>query len=339
MKIKVNKKIAIVLAVLILTLSIGSVAFAASGYKDLRAWYNNIKIFKNGKQVQLDFEPFIIDGYTYVPLRAVGELFNKDFDWDGVNYTINIKDRPDTGLNAMMVQIVEQQVTISNLEAKVKELEAELAKKPTVSSLSDLEKQLNKEFGRYARIDFEIDLYESKGKLEVRIYVDLDVDYNDWDDLSKRDIEDYVQDIVDYILDNYKDVTISGFIEDEPIREKLYSFTVSKTGSVSLSTKTTGYSDLDDLEYDLYDAYVDYYGIRDIELYDDGNYIDIILYVNKKDWDSSGSSNQRRVLKWIYEDIKYEYKNAYLFGEIVDYSTGKTLYNFDYDSSGNADIW
>lgn len=344
MKIRMNKKIAIVLAALILTLSVGSVAFAASGYKDLKAWYNNIKIFKNGQQVQLDFEPFIIDGYTYVPLRAVGELFNKDFDWDGVNYTINIKDRPDANLNNMMKQIVDQQVTISTLEAKIKSLEAELDKKPTVSSLSDLKKQLNKDWGKYSDVQFDIDLYESKGNIEVRIYIDTWYDGNAWNKISTNNRTKYLQNIVNDITKNYKDVNkITGFIEDTETDKEVLTFTTSSKGTVSVTTKGSGGSsssaNLKDLENSLYKEYKDDMGIVNIILSWNKDDIEVAIYVDYKYFKNYEKGEIKEYLEEIYDDIVYKYSDAYVDGYIEDDDDGYTFYQFEFDSKGNIKLY
>lgn len=333
MKIRMNKKIAIILATLILTLSIGSVAFAASGYKDLKAWYNNIKIYKNGQLAQLDFEPFIIDGYTYVPLRAVGELFNKEFDWDGVNYTINIKDKPDPGLTNMMVEIVKLQQEKVTLENKVKALESELAKKPTVSSLSDLEKQLNKDYGTYEKVYFDIDLYESNKKsIEVRMYVDLDDDYDYWKKLSESKITSLIQDIVDDIKSEYKDYDVTGFIQDEADRVKLYTFTLNNRGKVVLSKKAGGgyYGDLDDLEDYLNEEYGYYQKIDfEFELYEGKDYIDVSVYVDEDDWDDAGTTWQRSFAKKIANVVAEEYPDYTIYVEVYD-NNGDPLNDYEY---------
>lgn len=50
--------------------------------------YNNIKIFLNGREIELKddngniVEPFILDGTTYVPIRVVAESFNRIVKWD-----------------------------------------------------------------------------------------------------------------------------------------------------------------------------------------------------------------------------------------------------------------
>ena len=45
----------------------------------------------NGNKV----EPFIIDGTTYLPVRAVGEAFNKDVSWDGKTNTVSLTTKQE----------------------------------------------------------------------------------------------------------------------------------------------------------------------------------------------------------------------------------------------------
>lgn len=75
-------------------------AWAATGQQSITVGYNNIKVYidnvltemkdPNGKTV----EPFIYDGTTYVPLRAVSEALNKEVVWDNNTKSIYIGAQP-----------------------------------------------------------------------------------------------------------------------------------------------------------------------------------------------------------------------------------------------------
>ena len=58
--------------------------------------YNNISIYINEKQIEPKdvsgniVEPFIIDGTTYLPVRAVAQAFEKNVDWNGESKTVFI---------------------------------------------------------------------------------------------------------------------------------------------------------------------------------------------------------------------------------------------------------
>jgi len=55
--------------------------------------FNNMKIKINGNLANIEEEPFIYKGKTYVPLRAIAELFNKEVSFDSNSNTILINDK------------------------------------------------------------------------------------------------------------------------------------------------------------------------------------------------------------------------------------------------------
>lgn len=54
--------------------------------------FDNLKIKVNGKLVNIEEEPFIYKGKTYVPLRAIAELLNKQVSFDPKTKEIKIDD-------------------------------------------------------------------------------------------------------------------------------------------------------------------------------------------------------------------------------------------------------
>ena len=76
----------------------GGITFAAARTEQLEAYYSNIKICINGTEIQPKdakgniVEPFIVDGTTYLPVRAVGESLGKYVSWDGATNTVYITD-------------------------------------------------------------------------------------------------------------------------------------------------------------------------------------------------------------------------------------------------------
>ena len=77
-------------------------AFASGSVrKTLNVIYNNIKLVVDGKPVEFgkdsagnQIEPFIYNGTTYLPVRAVGEALGKKVDWDGATRTVYIGQKP-----------------------------------------------------------------------------------------------------------------------------------------------------------------------------------------------------------------------------------------------------
>lgn len=239
-----SKKLAVLVAVMILILSLASTGFAANLKKSLAVTYRNIRVFNNGVQAYFTNEPFIVDeqGRTYLALNDMALLFNKDIGWDNATSTINIKDKPGQNITELYNQVITQQQTISQLENKIKSLESQLKEQDEVVSIKDLRKQLLEDHDRIdknknLKID-DIKLFERKGDIEVEIYIDLESDssYDAWYNLEDDDIEDFLQGIVDDILDikEYEDADIEGFIEDVFDGQELVGFTIDKRGEVVL---------------------------------------------------------------------------------------------------------
>ena len=64
--------------------------FAQTGSQKIDAVYNDIKIVVDGKEVSTSTEPFIYNGTTYLPVRAIGEALGKDVSWDAETNTVYI---------------------------------------------------------------------------------------------------------------------------------------------------------------------------------------------------------------------------------------------------------
>lgn len=85
----------LVAGVVLSSLVVGAVpTMAEKVTKTAELFYNNIKIVIDGKQADLrdaqgnTVEPFIIDGTTYLPVRAVSDALQKAVSWDGATQTV-----------------------------------------------------------------------------------------------------------------------------------------------------------------------------------------------------------------------------------------------------------
>lgn len=78
----------------------GGAVFAATGSKTIEVSYDNIKIFMDGEEVKPKdangnmVEPFIYEGTTYLPVRAVGNAIGKEVSWDGVEKVVYLGAKP-----------------------------------------------------------------------------------------------------------------------------------------------------------------------------------------------------------------------------------------------------
>ena len=83
-----NKKFRIVSALAII-FALSTVVLASARLVNIKVAYDNIKVVVDGREVQFGvdstgkkIEPFIYNGTTYLPIRAVGEALGKQVQWD-----------------------------------------------------------------------------------------------------------------------------------------------------------------------------------------------------------------------------------------------------------------
>ncbi len=229
MKIFSKKVVLSTLVVLLVSLLLASTIFGANFDKMLQAHYRNIKIMNNGQLVAIEpaYEPFItyIDGNptTFVPVRALGEILGKNVLWDGVNYTVNITDKPDQNLANLQLQLAMKDIEIKELEKEIKDLKAKLEEKEKVEKEEEkeiltarqLEKALNSEYGRYRvnreTIEFSFTIEEFRRSVEVIVEVDVD----DWEDfIGPKTGKSLLEDIFRDVQDNYEDYEVYGELVD-----------------------------------------------------------------------------------------------------------------------------
>lgn len=85
-----------VLTTLLLVGAVGTAA-ATVGTVPANLEYSNITVTLDGAPVKLvdvngnPVEPFIIDGTTYLPIRAISNAFGLEVDWDGATQTVILK--------------------------------------------------------------------------------------------------------------------------------------------------------------------------------------------------------------------------------------------------------
>ncbi|MED4782177.1 stalk domain-containing protein [Brevibacillus choshinensis] len=201
--------------------------------KNLSATYNNIKVLYNGNQVSTTIEPFIVNGTTYIPLRMMAGVFNKDINWDGTNYTINVKDQADPGYEAQLsakdAEIKRLQDKIDDLNAEIDDLEDELDDDDSSSDdfdddLSDLEDTLNEDYGDYEGLEWDITLDGDEDEIEVEIAIDFDDYEDDFNDLSEKKLKSLVEDIVNDIWSDFEDSDVTGVIIDSSSDDEQYEF-------------------------------------------------------------------------------------------------------------------
>lgn len=334
-----KKKIALMIAVLMLVLSFSTTGFAAWATKTLQASYRNITVFVNNTQKVATnangtvVEPFIVDGTTYVPLRGIAEMLGYQVSFNPTTYRIDIVG---TDVAALAAQITQK-------DARIKELETQLAKYSTVS-LSSLEDDLEDDYSKLGTVAIKsITLKGDKNNIELQIYVDLTrtTDYEAWKAMSDTTKKTAIQNMVDDILYVYKDANVTGFVQDNYDNSKILKFSLDSRDRVVLGSTGT-VDDIADLEDELNDLFYRYYyetgKYVSFEIFVDGDEDDIILEleVDEDDFEILYKEEVQEYLNDIYDEIQDWFDGAAVEGEIVDGST--LLATFYFSSRGTLNL-
>ena len=97
----------LVTGVLIGTLLTSGVVFAKQTTETINVVYDNIKILIDGKEYQPTdangdvVEPFIYNGTTYLPVRAIANAFDKEVDWEAQTSTVTLGSKNYDWLDQM----------------------------------------------------------------------------------------------------------------------------------------------------------------------------------------------------------------------------------------------
>lgn len=89
-----KRKFKVLIAALAAVLAIGITAFAKQATETISVMYDNIKILIDGVEYTPKdangnlVEPFVYNGTTYLPVRAVANAFDKDVDWEPQTSTV-----------------------------------------------------------------------------------------------------------------------------------------------------------------------------------------------------------------------------------------------------------
>lgn len=97
----------IIAGVLIGTMLPSGIALAKQATETIRVTYDNIKILIDGKEYHPTdangntVEPFIYNGTTYLPVRAIANAFDKEVDWEAQTSTVTLGSKNYDWLDQM----------------------------------------------------------------------------------------------------------------------------------------------------------------------------------------------------------------------------------------------
>ena len=332
-----NKKkiLALTISALIFFLSFGTSSYAETIQSTLKAQFVTFKILFNGTQVTPTdnegkaVQPLLVNGTTYLPIRAFGVLFDKNVDFNNTLKQISISDKPNNEIESLKAQIAEK-------DNQILILQAQLSAKSGNRSLSIMEDELNDEYEDYEGLDVNITLSGTKSKITVKVDVGSK---SKWNNLSTSKKNKLLQNIVDDLFDEYDKPSISGTVKAGS--STISSFTASSSGKLKLSS-----GDFSDYEEDLFDDYEDLgddYFRNDtivldyISLEGDEDDLELVIALDLEDfydenykWSDLSRGKITLLAQDICDDIWAidEFKNADIEGTIIDTYEDEELESF-----------
>ena len=286
-----KKKVIIILLAVAVMLSLGAAASATTGAKMIEATYRGIIIMTNGNMVTPEpgmGEPFIVtsEGRTYVPIRMAAEALGLDVEWvDWLNAVKITGSTSSSELEALRAENASLKDQLKAYQDKEKGID-----------LRDLEDELLADYGKLKDVKIEdIILDGDEDDVDVEIEIDL-YDYESkWKRLTDRDIQYWIEDLVEDIQYELSDDTyVSGEIIDIDSDDVLVKF--NKKGESSLRVTfydddyRSGGADASDVEDDINGSGYDVSGIdftvTDVSYDEDDEEVSVILKADYNALDS-----------------------------------------------------
>lgn len=204
-------------------------AVSAANYtKTITATYRNIGVTYNGASKTLSAEPFLVDGSTYVPLRAVSEIMGANVNWNGATNTVTItNDANSTDNLALQQQLATANYQVTTLQRELDTVKKELETYKnqannnnstsgtdiTTSELTATEKFLADTYSDYFNdIYFDFDLTKKGSRLQLEISYSDRTDDNNFLKLREAKVTDMLESICADVSSRHKDIDIQGTI-------------------------------------------------------------------------------------------------------------------------------
>lgn len=155
-------------------------AFAARVVtKNITVEYSNIKLVVDGVQVTPKdangavVEPFVYNGTTYLPVRAVGNAISKEVAWDGTTKTVYIGDVPGQSNNKYLEPYQKYGASVYSGDAA--KSFSMMGKKYTQGIVMNYEDYADYSLnGHYESVSFDVGHIDSEYSSVATLYVYVD---------------------------------------------------------------------------------------------------------------------------------------------------------------------
>ncbi|WP_317855036.1 copper amine oxidase N-terminal domain-containing protein [Chakrabartyella piscis] len=108
----------IVATALVTALVVGTLptVFATVGEMNIPVIFKDITVSIDGDTLEMEQEPFIYDGTTYLPIRAVAEAAGKDVSWDNDTRTVVLTTPEEEVVEEVEEEEIEEEIIEEEVE-------------------------------------------------------------------------------------------------------------------------------------------------------------------------------------------------------------------------------
>ncbi|MCT4593739.1 MAG: copper amine oxidase N-terminal domain-containing protein [Anaeromicrobium sp.] len=262
-----KKKLTITLIICLILSTV--VGVSATYTKKINAWFYNIKVNYNGKNIAFNSAPFIYNGYVYVPVNDLANGMGYSYRWHNDSKTMNIyAPTSSTDITALQAELDRKNMEITNLKFQLSQqnLYKSISNNPSSTSngsLDDVRRMLEEDFdshendGNTLRFkDFKVSKYSNE--ILVKMYGDFDKSYTKWEDRDDDDFDDFIEDLCEEVIKHIKkDVVVKVYDDDNDQIDK-YTYDYNDERLYEEDDDDDIDDKLNSVENDLEDDYDDY---------------------------------------------------------------------------------
>lgn len=236
---------------------------AAGNYQTKKVQYMYPNFYYNGVPKSLSAQPVMIDGTTYLPLRALCDATGLGVVWQGNNLSVTNNNGNST--YSVQAQLQAKDYEIASLKRELQNLKNQMGIVSTTTSsgssssssnvsytqttgkdiigteLTATRKDLESSYADYFEdIDFDFSVDLSSNKVRVSISYDSSSENRAFNRLSNREVKNFITDVCEMVRDHHDDIVITGTIKYSGSTK--YSFTYSKRDELTYSSDSSSYS-------------------------------------------------------------------------------------------------
>ncbi|MGE5631207.1 MAG: hypothetical protein ACM3TR_08950 [Caulobacteraceae bacterium] len=287
------------------------------------------KVIYNGNEVILGQKPISVNGYNYLSISALSNLFGKDMEWNQKENKISIKDRINPAEQSLKEQLAAKDKSIAEMQQKIANLEQELSLKK-VLTLEGLESKINSEMAMYKDLPYKVMLSGNQDEIRLKVILDLSADSSEWYGLSSYEKMELLKNVSDVITGEYPNAKIKGFIKDISKGNKLMSFYSTPKGDIKTGYYKS-YNPISTIEDKFNDEYAKYFsGICMIyNINGSENKVDFSVgishYKYGEEWDKITDYRVKSFMSKLSGDIRAQFRECEINGIIYDTDTKEEL--------------